>query len=82
MQAIVEGEGTITFWWKVYSEEGDYLEFYIDSNSVPEKQIDGDVYWRQEQFPVSGSGSHTLRWRYIKDGSVSEGDDRGSVDYL
>jgi YD repeat-containing protein len=82
LQTTVEGEGTVTFWWKVYSDEGDYLEFYIDSNPEPEKQIDEWVYWRQEQFDVSGPGTHTLRWRYVKDAGGYDGDDRGSVDFV
>ena len=40
------------------------------------------MYWRPEQFPVSGSGSHTLKWRYVKDSEYEAGDERGSVDYL
>ena len=40
------------------------------------------MYWQQEQFNVSGSGSHTLKWRYIKDSEDEAGDDRGSVDWL
>jgi hypothetical protein len=32
MQTWVDGAGTLTFYWKVSSEEGcDYLEFYIDN---------------------------------------------------
>ncbi|MBN1362385.1 MAG: RHS repeat-associated core domain-containing protein, partial [Sedimentisphaerales bacterium] len=34
------------------------------------------------QYEITGAGAHTLRWRYVKDGSVSEGDDCGWVDYL
>lgn len=80
LQTTVEGEGTVTFWWKVYSEEYDYMEFYIDS--VRQDRISGDVDWEQKQYNISGSGSHTLKWRYIKDSSEEAGDDRGSVDYL
>ncbi|MFZ2147385.1 MAG: hypothetical protein WAV28_09200, partial [Sedimentisphaerales bacterium] len=80
LQTTVEGEGTVTFWWKVYSEEEDYLEFYIDS--VRQDRIDGEVYWEQKQYNISGSGSHTLKWRYIKDSEGEAGDDGGSVDWL
>jgi RHS repeat-associated protein len=64
----------------VYSEEEDYLEFYIDS--VRQDRIDGEVYWEQKQYNISGSGSHTLKWRYIKDSEGEAGDDGGSVDWL
>ena len=33
-------------------------------------------------YTVSGTGSHTLKWRYFKDGSVSSGDDQGWVDHV
>jgi hypothetical protein len=43
-QATVEGEGTVSFYWKVSSEEGDdYLEFYIDD--VRKDRISGEVGW-------------------------------------
>jgi len=77
LQTTVEGEGMLTFWWKVYSEQGDYLEFYIDS--VLKAQIDGWVDWQQKQYNISSSGSHTLKWRYIKDSEYEDGDDDGSV---
>jgi RHS repeat-associated protein len=33
-------------------------------------------------YTVSGAGTHTLKWRYVKDGSESAGDDCGYVDYI
>ena len=35
---------------------------------------------QQKSYNVSGAGSHTLKWVYIKDGSVDDGDDCGWVD--
>jgi len=81
MATTVYGEGTVTFYWKVSSEEGyDYLEFYIDG--VRQDRISGEVDWHQRQYDITGSGSHYLFWQYIKDGSSEEGDDCGYVDYL
>ena len=81
LQTTVEGEETVSFWWKVSSESGyDYLKFYIDN--VFKDKISGDVDWAQKTYNLSGSGTHTLKWRYIKDGSESSGDDSGSVDYV
>jgi YD repeat-containing protein len=81
MQATVEGEGEVSFWWKVSSEEGcDYLEFYIDG--VFKNKISGEVGWQEKEYTLTGSGSHSLLWQYEKDGSIDEGDDCGWVDWL
>ncbi len=38
--------------------------------------------WQEKTFTVSGTGTHTLKWRFVKDGSDSEGDDCGWVDWV
>ncbi len=79
MQTTVSGTGMIKFYWKVSSEEDfDFLEFYIDG-SLQEK-ISGSVNWEQKTYTISTSGSHTLEWRYVKDGSGNVGSDCGWVD--
>jgi hypothetical protein len=81
MQTIVSGAGTVSFYWKVSSEGGyDYLEFYIDG--VLQGRISGSVDWHQMKYAIPSLGLHTLEWRYVKDGSVSEKDDCGWVDQL
>ena len=71
----------MSFWWKILSEEGcDWLEFYIDD--VLQDQISGEVGWEQKSYTVSGAGSHTLKWRYVKDSSSLDGSDCGWVDCL
>jgi len=78
MQTTVSGPGTVKFYWKVSSESGwDYLEFYIDVTR--QDRISGTVDWTQKTFTVA-SGSHILKWRYMKDGSVSSGSDSGWID--
>ncbi len=80
MQTAVSGEGIITFYWKVSSEQNyDFLEFYIDG--VIQDQISGPQDWQQMIYTLD-SGSHTLEWRYFKDGSVSDGSDCGWVNKL
>ena len=37
--------------------------------------------WTQFSYAVT-AGSHTFKWAYTKDGSVSHGDDSGWVDYI
>jgi len=47
MQTSLQGEGTVTFWWKVSSESGyDELEFYLDD--VLKHSISGEVDWQQK----------------------------------
>jgi Zn-dependent metalloprotease len=71
---------TVKFYWQVSSEASyDYLRFYIDG--VQMNQISGTTTWAQ----VSNSlaiGTHTLKWTYLKDSSVSSGSDCGWVDKL
>ncbi|MCJ7730334.1 MAG: carboxypeptidase-like regulatory domain-containing protein [Sedimentisphaerales bacterium] len=78
MNTMVDGPGTLSFYWKVSSEGNyDFLEFYIDG--VRQSRISGSVDWQQKTYAIS-SGSHNLLWRYIKDGHLSSGSDCGWVD--
>jgi len=80
LQTTVVGPGTLTFWWKVSSELGyDFLRFYIDTFYTPKASISGETEWQQMTFAI-GPDTHTLRWAYAKDGSVSSGRDVGWVD--
>ena len=81
MQTTVSGKGTVKFDWMVSSEDNyDCLEFYIDV--VLQEKISGffEDYWVQKTYTISTSGSHTLEWRYIKDGITDYGSDCGWVD--
>ena len=76
----VEGPETVSFKWKVSSEECcDDLRVVLDGQS--QTSIQGEIDWTEQvvEIPV---GSHTIRWEYVKDGSVSEGDDAGWVDEI
>jgi hypothetical protein len=80
VETRVVGPGPLSFWWKVSSESGyDYLEFY--TNSVRVTRISGEVDWQQQSYTL-GTGTHVLRWRYMKDSSSSSGQDRGWVDQV
>ena len=79
LQTTVSGSGTVNFYWKVSSEENcDYLEFYIDG--ARQDRISGSMDWYQMTFEITGSDVHTLEWRYLKDESISRGDNCGWVD--
>jgi hypothetical protein len=72
--------GEISFYYKVSSESGwDYLKFYIDG--IQQDQWSGEINWTRAAYTVS-AGSHTFRWSYTKDGSVSQGSDCGWVDFI
>ena len=80
MEASVEGPGTLTFWWSVSSEASyDYLRFALDG--TPLASISGSMTWQQRTVAIP-AGSHTVRWLYEKDNSVSSGADCGRVDQV
>jgi hypothetical protein len=81
LQTTVDGEGTISFYWKVSSEENyDFLEFYIDGTL--QGRISGTQDWHKMVFTINKSGLHTLEWRYFKDWSESKEQDTGWVDQV
>ena len=70
--------GTISFDRKVSSENYyDYLIFYIDG--VEQARWAGDVNWSTVSYSVT-AGTHTFKWLYSKDGSVSSGADAAWID--
>ncbi len=80
MQTTVTGPGTIRFWWKVSSEAGyDWLDFFIGNDL--QDAISGAVDWEHRSFDVP-AGTHTLKWQYAKDYSVTHGADSGWVDQI
>ncbi len=78
-------DDSISFYKKVSCEDDpnnddyDYMAFYIDGEEMG--RWDGIVEWSYESFPVS-MGLHTFKWEYVKDYSVSAGDDCAWVDYI
>ena len=70
--------GQVSFYKKVSSEANwDKLFFYIDN--VEMGNWSGTVAWSQETFSVT-TGTHTFKWSYIKDSSVSSGSDCAWID--
>ena len=72
--------GDVSF-YLMTSSEADYdeIEFYI--NGVLQNVWSGQGAYSKKTFPVS-AGSHTLKWVYTKDSSVSEFDDKVCIDDL
>ena len=80
MNITITGPATISFWWKVSSEENyDLMSFYV--GGVLKKQISGEVDWAKETFSVP-AGGQTLSWQYSKDSSARGGQDAGWVDQV
>lgn len=84
MQTTTTCPSTLSFWWKVSSEQGyDYLRFTMDGvaqDGAP--SISGEVDWQQISGLNIPVGSHDLRWTYSKDESISDGVDIGWVDQV
>ncbi len=80
LSTTVVGPGTISFQWKTSCEkdpddffEWDHAEFEVDGTVVA--KLDGQTAWQTVTQAISGGGSHTLLWTYIKDQVESEGED-------
>ena len=79
LKTTVRGKGTLTFKWKASSEQNyDKLNLYVDGSLVT--SISGSTNWTTYTRTISVEGSHTVEWRYTKDGSASSGSDCGWVD--
>ena len=80
IETTVTGPGTLSFWWKVSSDDGyDYLEFYLDGGF--DTDLTGDSGWQQRTYEIS-PGPKTLKWRYYKDSSGSDGLDAAFLDQV
>ena len=77
---VVSGPDELTFWWKVSSEQGyDFLRAMLDSTQV--SQISGEVDWQAGTVAIP-AGMHTVSFEYVKDTSISTGQDAGFIDEL
>ncbi len=77
---IAAGGGTAVFDYKVSSEACcDGLIFLVDGS--PAEAWGGSIDWTEHTEALT-EGSHTLEWRYTKDGSVSSGSDTAWLDDL
>lgn len=73
------GCGNLSFWWRVSSERNwDYLRWYV--NGTQQAQISDDGQWEEQSQVIVGTGPHTIKWAYEKDGSVDRYQDCGWVD--
>lgn len=79
---------TLSFYKRVSCEDSpysnndywyDYLKFEIDG--IKKGQWDGEIDWSREAYYLT-TGTHTLKWTYVKDYSESAGDDAAFIDYV
>lgn len=81
VQTSVSEGGTLSFWWRVSSENGyDVLSFAIDGVTQA-GSLSGESGWQQYSVALA-AGVHTLRWTYAKDGSVVAGLDAAWLDQV
>ena len=83
LETVVSGPGTVTFSCKVAGEivkkiVYDGLAFCIDG--VQQGDLMGNSEWTTTTFVVTGNGSHTLSWLYVKDEDGSVGADCAWLD--
>ncbi len=86
LETTVTGPGTLSFYWNVSCEgdssnrNWDYLNVSIDGEE--KARICGtDNSWTRQSYSIP-TGTHTVRWQYNKDGSMSKGDDAAYVDQI
>ena len=76
----VGANDSIAFYYKVSSENNyDKMYFYIDNQE--KANWSGTVAWSRAQFAVT-QGTHTFKWKYKKDNSVSSGSDCAWIDFI
>jgi uncharacterized repeat protein (TIGR02543 family) len=79
LTTTVQGRGTLSFKWKVSSEDYyDYLRFFVDGTEIA--SICGQRDWADFTQTIASDGAHAVEWRYTKDGSSRQGGDCGWID--
>lgn len=80
LTTTVNGEGTLTFWWRTSSEETmDRLQFFLDGTGLD--SVSGIMSdWEQKTIQVTGETAHTLAWKYMKSSSNTNGQDCAWLD--
>jgi len=78
LEVLIESE--FSFFKKVSSEANyDYFYFILDGQEMG--AWSGEIDWSEEAFVIP-SGSHTMEWKYEKDGYMTSGSDCAWIDYV
>lgn len=80
LSTTVTGAGTLSFAYRVSSEDGDVLTLTVDGNEKLRESGLGN--WRTKTLHVDGDygASHEIVWKYAKDASLSAGADCAFLD--
>ncbi|MBO4384634.1 MAG: Ig-like domain-containing protein [Clostridia bacterium] len=70
---------TLSFDWKVSSEPGDKLGFFVNGELYG-NTISGIKDWSEVVYIAASDGQYAFEWRYQKDRMADGGEDRGYVD--
>jgi hypothetical protein len=76
----LEGPDQISFWARVSSEEG-FDFFTVEVDGSEKISLSGETGWRPLTVNIP-AGSHTVTFRYAKDGSEESGMDTAWVDQI
>jgi len=82
VETFVSGIGELSFWWKALGQVNgsrlyDYLKVELDGELV--SRI-GVADWTNMVISVTNSGTHTVRWTYLKNATVDPLCDCGWLD--
>jgi len=70
-RTTVNGPGVVSFWWRVYSDEFDFLEFTVESPTVTQTVdfISNDTFfeWEFVSYEITNTGPVNLKWNYTRD---------------
>lgn len=80
-EVTVQGSGTLSFWYRV-STELNYDKLVVSSGGIDWFTSSGQGVWTQHSIVLDGPGSHVVRFAYVKDVSLSQGEDAVYVDQL
>lgn len=82
----VYGKGTISFWWKSSSHDGnrnrmyDYVSFEVDEDGE-QAWLGGEKDWVNVTYDVPDEGEHILKWIYKKNSDgITAGEDCAWLD--
>jgi uncharacterized repeat protein (TIGR02543 family) len=81
VETTVSGSGTLSFWWKVSSEQ-DFDRLGLRVDNTERTAISGETQWEYITLHIEGTGNHSLRWQYAKDKSDLAGADCGWLDQV
>jgi hypothetical protein len=74
------GGGTVSFWYRVSSEEDyDWFNFYVDGSR--DIHVSGNGSWQYYSATLP-AGTHELKWEYTKDVNTTNFNDTAYIDEL